>query len=273
MASLDDRLATVLISMFVGLTALSCMCYAVIFLQPDIQINPLSPKRATVAAAKITVAAPSPTLPPRPTEEPYPPTWTPSPTNTPGPTKTPTQTRTPTPTKTNTPTKTSTPTKTNTPIPPTLPPPPTNTPTPYPFVISSHSSKNNCADVGLEGTVNGADGLPLAGVTIEFGELGISGSRFQSTTNGNGRYTGLLLRGDGPHAYSAHDWFAYVVVNGEQASQPFTFTTDPIHARNRKGCDLHDDDKGNDAGCIEDPCRVSGTVQVKVINWQLQLFN
>lgn len=276
MANLDNRITIVLLSMIMGMTVLSCICYATIFVNPDVPFNPLSPNKATAIAAQKTAVAPTPTFPPTPTKDlatVWPATWTPTPTNTPGPTKTATNTRTPTPTKTNVPTRTPTSTSTNTPLPPTLPPPPTNTPTPYPFVVASHSSKNNCADMGLEGVVNGDDGLPLAGVTIEYGELNVAGSRFTTTTDGNGRYVGLLIRGSGSGAYQSHDWFAYVIIGGERASEPFTFSTDPIYARNRKGCDLTDNDKSNDAGCIEDPCRVSGSIQVKVINWQLRSFN
>jgi len=100
MERLDDRLTIVLLSMVLGMTILSVLCYATIFIQPNIPFNPLSPQRATDTAA--TAIAKLPTSTPIPIERPdqtYPPTWTPSPTRTPGPTKTTTQTRTPTPTK------------------------------------------------------------------------------------------------------------------------------------------------------------------------------
>jgi len=103
----------------------------------------------------------------------YPPTWTSTPTKTPGPTKTATDTRTPTPTKTATPTKTPTPTRTFTPLPPTvlLPHGHANA---FPYFVSSHSSENNCADIGLKGVVSGPDGLPQAGVMIQYGEIGVA---------------------------------------------------------------------------------------------------
>ncbi len=277
MERLDDRLTIVLLSMVLGMTILSVLCYATIFVQPDIPFNPLSPRRATDIAA--TAIAKLPTSTPIPIEKPdqsYPPTWTPSPTRTPGPTKTATDTRTPTPTKTATPTRTHTPTRTPTFTP--IPPPPTITPTPLPppYRVASHSSKNNCADIGLEGVVNGSNGLPLAGVQLQFGEIGISGSRFLATTDNNGRYGALLIPGTNESsAKRSHNWYSYVLENGQPASETFQFTTDPIRANNPDYCyDEEDDDTDNNdetlpAGCTLDPCQNSNSVQVKVVNWQM----
>lgn len=273
MANLDNRLTTVLLSMVLGLTVLSIICYAVIYVQPNLPINPLSPKRATVRANRLIASFTATPLPTSTRETPYPPTWTPTHTNTPGPTKTSTNTRTPTPTKTNTPTRTPTSTATSTSPPPTIPPPPTNTATPFPFVVSSHSGRQNCADTGLEGVVTGSDGLPLPGVEIEYGEIGVPGSRFFSSTDGNGRYGALLIPGNSPGAYSTHNWYANVIVRGQQASDKFPFTTDPIFARNPSRCDLNDDDDNNDAGCTPNPCSSNNAIQIKIINWQLQVFN
>ena len=95
MERLNDRLTTVLLAMVLGMTLLSVLCYATIFVQPNIPFNPLSPQRATEAAEKALAALPPP-VPPAPAtlDQTYPPTWTPSPTRTPGPTKTATDTRT-----------------------------------------------------------------------------------------------------------------------------------------------------------------------------------
>lgn len=273
----DNRLTTVLVAMFLGMTILSCLCYATIFVQPNIPFNPLSPNRATIVAAT-TIAGQVASAPPAQIATPdqsYPPTWTTTPTNTPGPTKTPTDTRTPTPTKTPTPTRTSTPTATFTPT--LIPPPPTATytPTPFPFIVTSHSSENNCADIGLKGVVNGPDGLPKALVQIQYGEYGVSGSLFSTTTDGNGRYGALLLPGSNETAAKrAHNWFAYVIENGQQASERFIFTTDPIFAENPSYCDgldpdnEDDKDEFEDKGCILDPCKSRDSVQIKIINWQ-----
>jgi len=286
MERLDNRLTTVLLSMVLGMTVLSILCYATIFVQPNVPFNPLSPARATEAAerrlAQITPAEPpaTPTL-----DQSYPPTWTPSPTRTPGPTKTPTNTRTPTPTDTNTPTRTPTPTDTSTPTLTPLPPTVTPTPTPLPYTVASHSSRNNCADIGLDGVVNGPDGLPLAGVQVQYGEIGVGGSRFIATTDNNGRYAALLLPGTSrPASLRSHDWYAYVVENGQRASEEFRFTTDPIYADNPSYCGRDDDednsnnDNNNDnsvnnglePGCTLDPCKNGNSVQIKTVNWQLR---
>lgn len=281
MARLDNQVTTVLLAMVMGMTILSVLCYATIFIQPDIPFNPLSPQRATqVALSEVAQqAAEQGRLPTATLDQSYPATWTTTPTNTPGPTKTATSTRTPTPTKTPTPTRTPTATATPTPVPPTVPPPPTATPTPLPYVVSSHSSKNNCADTGLEGVVNGPDGLPMAGVQVQFGEVGVGGSRFIATTDNNGRYAALLVPGSSkPASYRSHNWYAYIVENGQPASGEFKFTTDPIFANNPGHCDSDDDDEDDNTereeddglapGCTLDPCHTNNAVQIKVINWQ-----
>jgi hypothetical protein len=264
--------------MILGMTILSCLCYATIYIQPNIPFNPLSPNRATTIAEAVAtqnaslVSGPIIATP----DQSYPATWTPSPTSTPGPTKTATSTRTPTPTRTPSPTRTPTPTDTLTPTP--IPPPPTatHTPTPFPFYVGSHSSENNCADIGLKGTVNGTNGLPKAGVQIQYGEVGVAGSRFSATSDGSGRYGALLLPGSNKTAAKkAHTWFAYVVENGQQASDQFTFTTDPIFAENPPHCSGVDpddeEDEFQDKGCILDPCRSRDSIQIKLINWNERL--
>ncbi len=273
MDRLDNRLATVLLSMIMGLTILSCLCYATIFVQPNIPFNPLSPNRATAVAIQNPTAAALPAGPPATIDQSYPATWTTTPTNTPGPTKTPTDTRTPTPTKTPTSTSTPTFTPTFTRVPPTLPPPPTATPTPFPFTVSSHSSENNCADIGLKGIVNGSDGLPTSGVEVQYGEIGVAGSRFIARTDNSGRYGALLLPGSNKSAsYSSHDWYAFVVENGQQASEIFKFTSDPIYISQPDYCDddedEDDEDEQQDKGCVPDPCESSSSIQIKIINWQ-----
>lgn len=287
MNRLDDRLITVLLSMVLGMTILSLLCYITIFFEPNVPFNPLSPRLAQTreAARQLALAPANPTATPRPNQT-YPPTWTPSPTRTPGPTKTPTNTRTPTPTRTSTPTRTPTPTKT--PLPTSTPRPPTvtPTPTPLPFIVSSHSSRSNCADIGLEGVVNGSNGLPLGGVQIQYGELGVGGSRFIATTDSGGRYGALLLPGSSkPASLRSHDWYAFVVENGQRASEEFRFTTDPIYANNPSYCGRNENNNSNgnsnsngngnnnnelQAGCTLDPCKSSRSVQVKTINWQLR---
>lgn len=267
--------------MVLGMTVLACLCYATIFFQPNLPFNPLSPQIATdEALANIQVAqAQTPVEAVVAIDTSYPPTWTPTPTRTPGPTKTPTDTRTPTPTKTSTSTPTPTFTRTSTPAPPPPPPTDTLTPTPLPFVVSSHSSRNNCADIGLTGIVNGPNGLPLQGAQIQYGEIGVGGSRFIATTDNNGRYAALLLPGSNIQAaLKPHNWYAYVVQNGQRASEEFRFTTDPIFADNPDHCtsnnNSNNSNNGNSSnsnlgpGCTADPCKSSDSIQIKTINWQ-----
>ncbi len=281
MFKLDNRVTTVLLTMFLGMTLLSLLCYATIFVQPNIPFNPLSPNRATLAAGtRIAAVKQAATLAVTDTPLPdtsYPAVWTETPTNTPGPTKTPTETRTPTATKTATPTRTPTPTRTQTPLPPTAPPSPTPTPPPPPYKVASFSGDNNCADIGLKGRITDSQGLPLGSVQLQYGEIGVGGSRFSASTDNSGRYAALLLPGSNKRAASKpHDWYIYVLESGQQASEQFTFTTDPIYASNASHCkgldpDDTDDDDFFELGCIEDPCRSDDSVQVQTVNFQLIL--
>ena len=164
---------------------------------------------------------------------------------------------------------TPTPTATNTPI--LVPPPPTPanpaTPIPLPYYVSSHSSQNNCADIGIEGVVTGPDSLPLGNVTLQFGEVGVQNSRFLATTDYNGRYSGLLLSGsDRVQVERSHDWYVYVLNDKQPVSPVFEFTTDPMFADNPPRCG--DNSDGSQPGCIMDPCRHRNAIQVKIINWK-----
>ncbi len=146
--------------------------------------------------------------------------------------------------------------------------------------MSSHSSENNCADIGLKGIVNGSNGLPQSGIEIRYGEVGIAGSRFTARSDGNGRYSALLLPGsDKSGAKRSHNWYAYVTENGQQASDEFMFTSDPIFIQNPSHCrGLDPDSNDNDRdeflkkGCLLDPCKSSDSVQIKIINWQKKSF-
>jgi hypothetical protein len=163
-----------------------------------------------------------------------------------------------------------------------VPPTATATSTPFQFTVSSHSSRNNCADTGLEGIVNGSNGLPVAGVQIQYGEIGVAGSRFIATSDNNGRYGALLIPGVDKASYRSHNWYAYVVDGGKRNSDEFRFTTDPIFADNPGYCYRNDNNNNNNgnsngnsnssdnlpAGCILDPCKNSNTIQIKIINWQ-----
>ncbi|MBN1993647.1 MAG: hypothetical protein JW953_13180 [Anaerolineae bacterium] len=264
---MDNRLATVLAAMIFGLIILSCVCFATIYLVPDIPFNPLSPSRATaIVAARI---AQTPTQPPPTTAIPtWEPTWTPTPTFTPPPTSTATDTRTPTPTKTHTPTATPTASKT-----PTIVVTPTATPfPPYPFVGTSGDSENNCANIKLRYTVTGEDGEPIAGYQIQYGEIAVPGSYFLSGPTEYAEVYGVtLIPGtDRAAVKRSHNWFAYLVLEGEKLSKAVLFTTDPILADNPNYCDDLDDEgqEFQEKGCIMNPCKSEDAVNNKHIDWQ-----
>ncbi|MCB0209924.1 MAG: hypothetical protein KDJ52_11365 [Anaerolineae bacterium] len=285
---MNGRLIIILIALIVGLALLTLACFVTLYLAPNLAFNPLSPVRATSNAA--TRIANIPTPPPTEIQvATYPPTWTPSATFTPAPTKTVTETRTPTPTRTSTSTDTATATRTFTPVPPTGTPTNTATPTPYPYFVLAHSGMNNCSDLGLWAMINDDQGLPQGGITIQYGEYGVSGSRFLSTSDPNGRIDALLIPGSNRGQTTiTHTWYAFVVANGQQQSETFLFETDPIYANNPDICekydpnddDLPEDDDGNqisadderkryeEEGCIANPCISGDSINIKVIDWQ-----
>lgn len=263
--NLDNRLATVLTAMIFGLTILTCVCFATMYVAPNNPFNPLNPTR--IASIRETRIARNPTPTPTNTPPPtWPPTWTPTPTFTPAPTKTPTDTRTPTPTKTHTPTRTPTPTKTPTEV---VPPTPTPFP-PYPYAGTHGESSNNCANIKMSYSVVGDDGEPVAGYQVQYGEIGESGSFFLTEPTQYSEIYGVtLIPGTDRFAVkSAHNWFAYLVLNGEKLSKAFLFTTDPIAADNPSYCDGLDDDEFIEKGCIEDPCQSDDAVNVKHVDFQ-----
>ena len=106
----------------------------------------------------------------------------------------------------------------------------------------------------------------------------MGGSRFSTTTDASGRYGALLLPGSNKSAAKqSHNWYAYVVQNGQQASEEFEFVTDPIYADNPSYCGSIDEDEDEkeflDKGCILDPCKSSSSVQIEIINWQMRNVN
>ena len=172
LSRINDRVALLVTIVVLVLTALTCLCYLTIFINPRIPLNPFPPP------LEVAVASPTPTTEaPRSTA--FPPTWTPTSTATPTDTPTVTDTPTITPTPTDTPTPTFTPTATWTPRPPTpLPtatftqaPPPTPTPWPYvqhgyTYIVANNKNDAGCAWLGVGGQVYDADGIPLPGVTV-----------------------------------------------------------------------------------------------------------
>ncbi len=276
MARLNNNILIVIIAMLVGLSILACVCYATIFLQPEIPINPLRASRATAIAGTVQARTPTATITNTPVPT-FPPTWTPTNTTTPAPTKTPTFTRTPTPTATET--GTPTPFPTNTPTPLILP---TFTPIPpFDFVGRSTGSENNCANIKLAYAVVGPDFEPISGYQVEYGEIGVRGSRFLTEETEFAEVYGVTLIPGTDRAASvqSHNWFAYLVDNGQKVSDAILFTTDPIRALESERCendddnndnngDDDDDDGDDEGGCIPDPCTSADAVNVKIVEFQ-----
>lgn len=185
------------------------MCYLSIFLNPQVVLNPLKPA-----------------LTETPTVAGLPPTWTPTPTVTP--TFTPTATRTFTPTFTPTPTETPTQTPSDTPTPVATPTrtrvPRTNTPPPPPTPLFSYATiKGICEHSGgtyIEGSVKGAAGDELAGVSVRWGRSP-GGDVIQTLTTGSDRSPGwytFVIRDAGA---SPGTWYVWIVDgNGKALSDP-----------------------------------------------------
>lgn len=276
MASSSNNLLVILIAMLIGLTILACVCYATIFLQPNIPFNPLSPARATNIASTRLAAIPTPTITNTPAAT-FPPTWTPTLTSTPLPTKTPTNTRTPTPSRTATGTPTPFPTSTPTRIVlPTFTPEP-----PFDFTARTAGSENNCANIKLAYSVVGDNLEPISGYQVEYGEIGIPGSRFVTEETEFAEIYGVTLIPGTDRASSvrSHNWYAYLIDEGRKISEAILFTTDPIRALDSERCENGGDGNGNNndndsnnnnngEGCIPDPCTSEDAVNVKIVQFQ-----
>jgi hypothetical protein len=243
---MSAKAATVLLIMVTGATLLMCLCYAAIFVQPDILLNPYPPRDATLRAeVALSTLQPSFNISTATPTSIFGPTWTPTVTFTPSPTGTPTQTRTPTPTSSPTPTATDFPTRTATATnPPPPPPPPTATSTPAPalYTVARRTTEPNCDVIRIKGQVFDADGLPRPGVTMQVGEVNVPNSRFNtSPTDANGRYVfDFAAPNDDPHT-----WFVVPLENGAPAVEEVQFTTDP-----------------------GDVCEYSTSVQIVTIDWR-----
>lgn len=228
MRGMSDKMATVFLILVVGFMLLTCLCYAAIFVEPEVAFNPYSPSYAT-ARAEGTLAALAPVFEPVvvvPTGTPlFPPTWTPTATLTPSQTPTPTETRTPTPTSTPTSTrtpfatKTPTVTATRTPL-----PPPTATALPG-YAVLRVDREPNCDVVRIKGTVTDSSGFPVVGVVMQVGEVGVANSVFNTLpTDANGRYVWDF----GAPNDATHRWFVVPLENGQRVTTPYEFQTDHI---------------------------------------------
>lgn len=170
LSRINERVALVITIVLVVLTAMTCLCYLTIFINPYMPLNPFPPPREIAAAsATPTTQAPSASA--------FPPTWTPTQTATPTDTPLPTDTPTLTPTPTGTSTPTFTPTATRTPRPPaTATPTRAPSPTPTPWAFEQHgytyhrpNDKNDagCDWLGVGGQVLDVYGVGLPGIMVK----------------------------------------------------------------------------------------------------------
>jgi len=189
-----DRFFQYATFVLLGLTAVVCVCYALLFFNP--RLNPIAALRPETPTPGLVVAA-------------LPPTWTPTATHTPTNTPTPTATYTVTPLPTNTPPDTLTPTFIPTPTifyivvtgvptarPPTRPPPPPAQPTapplptqqPFEFRLGRPvESEPNCGTWYISGTVySDANGSArLNGVLVRIWASGIEQGTDTTGTHSN----------------------------------------------------------------------------------------
>lgn len=159
-----SRILNQLTVLLLGMTVMLTLVYTLIFLFPQLPINPFRPPQVAGDSSTPTPVS-NITLTPRETR---PPTWTPTatpgPTDTPGPTATPTETATPGPTRPPVATRTHTPT-------PTLPGP-TFSPFKYtktndPITFRSDLYGAACGSwLGVAGKVLDRNGDPLTGISV-----------------------------------------------------------------------------------------------------------
>lgn len=110
------------------------------------------------------------------------------------------------------------------------------------YQVLDFVTEKNCDVVGVNGRVLGTDNRPLAGQKLEVGEQDVTGSRFEITTDANGRYIFNFARPD----KNAHTWFVVPIGDdGDPAVVPFTFSTDP-----------------------EALCNNANAIQIATVNWQ-----
>lgn len=208
----------------VVLILLVCMCYLLIFVNPQVALNPFKPPRASPTAVALGL----------------PPTWTPVPTSTDTPTFTPTRTFTPAPTETPTLTPLPTLPPTATPIPPTATatrptptrtrrpptatlPPPTPVPSPYTYRTVVQSCKHS-GGTFIEGTVyRTSAGEPEAGIRVALGSGPGPGTGdiYYVTSGTQGRSAGYyvhVIRANGAAPGNYYVWVADS--NGNPLSDP-----------------------------------------------------
>lgn len=209
MDSINEEFYQIATLVVVVVTVLICMCYLLIFVNPQIALNPFKPSTTTPTFVAVGLQ----------------PTWTTTPTSTSTPTLRPTLTPTATPTAlpTNTPT--------NTPFIPTRAPtrrPPTRVPAPPPAPTSTfvyNTVRQGCYHAGgtfIEGTVWNA-GNPQGGIRVAMGSGPgpTFGGVYYLTTGNQGKsdgYYDFTIRDNGASPGNYYVWVADG--NGNPLSDP-----------------------------------------------------
>ena len=182
---------------------LVCMGLALVYINPQVSLNPLKPPLVTMT---VVIAG-------------LPPTWTPTPTNTPTLTPIPTPTDTPTftPTPTNTPTNTPVATPTRTRVPFTRTPVP---PTPSPWVYYAFPRGcNHSGGTFIEGYVTNPSGEE-AGTRVSLGTTP-GGGVVQTLTTGSDKSPGYYTFVLNANGSKPGTWYVWIVdTSGKALSDP-----------------------------------------------------
>jgi hypothetical protein len=99
--------------------------------------------------------------------------------------------------------------------------------------------------------VTDSQGLPLAGIQLQVGEVAVQGSLFTITSDANGRYAHNFLG----QSDKNHTWFVVPLENGQPGADRFQWVSDP-------NADSNDNDD------VQGLCGSPDAIQIKVVNWR-----
>jgi hypothetical protein len=137
-----------------------------------------------------------------------------------------------------------------------------------------------------------ADNEPISGYQVEYGEIGVRGSVFLTEATEFHEFYGVtLIPGTNKAAaQESHNWFAYLLQNGQKVSKALLFSTDPMYADPDEACTTTDNTNTNDNGstnandngstnandnngCIPDPCTSEDATNVKHVVFRPEEFD
>jgi hypothetical protein len=131
-------------------------------------------------------------------------------------------------------------------------------------------------------SVVGPDFEPISGYQVEYGEIGVLGSVFVTDKTQFSEVYGVTLVSGSSRAAAqkSHNWFAYLVRDGQKLSKANLFTTDPIWAIDSESCSIIEAEANETddedlaellKNCIPDPCTSLDATNVKHIDFQPQV--